>query len=84
MGEGMSKCFAFDEWFEICNKLYKIYWLCWKACVTRAERFKKNNKEKFREILSRCPHDCEEKTVEYAMKKYGLDGRQAVLCMHME
>ncbi len=83
MGKNMSRCYTFDEWFNICGKLEDLYWTCIKACEKYAEEFKED-KEKFRRIVvEECPNKCEEKVAKYGMERYGLTEKQALLCMHL-
>ena len=72
MGESVSKCYTFDEWFRICDELETMYWSCLNSCI---ERMKGHATE--------CSDECEEKVAKYGMEKYGLAKEQALLCMHL-
>ena len=72
----MSKCYTFDEWFEICHELASLYRSCLKLCLESRERTP--------DYIEKCLDECDEDVKNYGMKKHGLREEQAWICAHME
>jgi hypothetical protein len=67
----MSGCYTFDEWFKICREFFEVYWSCLDSCARE------------RGGAMECINKCMEEVVKHGMEKYGLNERQARLCVYM-
>jgi len=72
IGENMSKCYTFDEWFDICNELNSLYWACLKLCLGEKEE------------ITNCIDECKKKVLKYGIERYGLREDQAWICAHTQ
>jgi hypothetical protein len=52
----MSKCYTFDEWFDICNELNSLYWACLKLCLGEKEE------------ITNCIDECKKKVLKYGIE----------------